>query len=74
MGIGQALTFALVGTRGRWCAPGALEHVSNGLFAFCAHPGPSGTSEALPGFSERASDLVLHLVAGAGFEPATFGL
>ena len=25
-------------------------------------------------FSERASDLVLKLVAGAGFEPATFGL
>jgi hypothetical protein len=32
------------------------------------------TSEALPGFPERASDLLLYLVAGAGFEPATFGL
>jgi hypothetical protein len=32
------------------------------------------TSEAPPDFSERASDLVLYLVAGAGFEPATFGL
>lgn len=62
--LGQALTFALVGTRGRWRAPRALDHVSNGLFAFCSHPGPSGTSEALPGFSERASELVLYLVAG----------
>ena len=34
----------------------------------------SGKSEALPGLSERASELVLYLVAGAGFEPATFGL
>ena len=30
--------------------------------------------EALPDLSERASDLELQLVAGAGFEPATFGL
>ncbi len=32
------------------------------------------TSETLSDFSERASELVLYLVAGAGFEPATFGL
>ena len=34
--------------------------------------GPA-TDEALPAGAERASDLVL-LVAGTGFEPATFGL
>ena len=47
---------------------------TDGVFAFCSHPGPFGTSEALSGFPERASELVLFLVAGAGFEPATFGL
>ena len=32
------------------------------------------TAKALPDVSERASDLGLSMVAGAGFEPATFGL
>jgi hypothetical protein len=33
-----------------------------------------GTGKALSGDPERALDQVLYLVAGAGFEPATFGL
>ena len=35
--------------------------------------GRFGTTEALPIFPERASDLLLLLVAGTGFEPVTFG-
>ena len=44
------------------------------MFAFCSRRTLPTTSEALPDFPERASDMVLYLVAGAGFEPATFGL
>ena len=79
--LGQPLTFDLVGTRGRWCAPGALDHVSNGLFACqtaCSRlvriPAPPERQRPFPVPRKRASELVLYLVAGAGFEPATFGL
>ncbi len=43
----------------------ALDYVSDGVFASCSHPGPSGTSQTLPDFPERASELILYLVAGA---------
>jgi hypothetical protein len=44
------------------------------VFAFCSRSALRTTLEALPDFPARASELVLYLVAGAGFEPATFGL
>ncbi len=40
---------------------------------FCCTSTLDVTSEALSNLSKRASELVVYLVAGAGFEPATFG-
>ncbi len=43
------------------------------LYSCCTNQDPS-TGQRPDRRSGGASDLVLYLVAGAGFEPATFGL